>query len=430
MTNLPLASAWDWFKPAASTTAHHVDSLFWVITWICVVFFVLIAALMGLFIVWYRKRPGYAAQDSTHHNNALEAFWSIIPLFLVIWIFFLGFVGYLDMRTPPGDAYEIQVIAKKWNWSFIYPNGVVSPDLHVPVSRPVKLVMSSQDVLHSLYIPAFRVKMDCVPGRYTTMWFEATEASTAVDANGDGEYQSGEGGYDLLCTEYCGTSHSSMLAKVVVYEPGGFETWMKGAMNVRTQGNPVEVGEKLYARRGCSQCHSIDGGDRPSNGGPSFKGHFGKMQKFTNGEEHKMDENYIRESILNPMAKIRSGYKPIMPTYQGQLNDDEIFALIAYIKNLNGVNVEDWPEQEKAEGEEDAAATEAPAAEVADTEKPDTEKPVTDQPAKAEPKAAEAKAEETKSEESEPEADESKAEAETPEAEPEETTAASSSDEA
>ncbi|MEM1304389.1 MAG: c-type cytochrome [Planctomycetota bacterium] len=380
---VPLADgAWDWFRPASSTNAEAVDSLFAFITWINIIFFVPIVALMVLFVFWYRKRPGHEAQHSPHHSNTLEITWSVIPLILVVIIFSLGFKGFLDMRVPPDDAYEIAVQAKKWGWSFTYPNGLVTDDLHVPVDRPVKLVLSSVDVIHSLYIPAFRVKMDCVPGRYNTMWFEATEPSKPIDADGDGEFDTGEGGYDLFCTEYCGTGHSAMMRKVHVYASDlEFVNKLDELSDVRKLGPPEEVGEQLYVARGCKQCHTIDGTDRPGNGGPSFKGHYGKENAFTDGSSVKMDENYIRESILYPQKLIRSGYKPIMPTYQGQFSDDELFAIIAYIKKLNGADVPDWLPQEGDAGDsaadpagdgqpdasDDEAAAETPAMEQTTT---------------------------------------------------------------
>lgn len=353
-----LANIWQWFRPGASTNAENVDWLFWFITIICVLFFVPITALLIMFMVKYRARPGHKPEHSPHHNNLLEVAWSVIPLLLIVPIFYYGFIGFLDMRNAPDDSYEINVIAKKWNWSFVYPNGHVDANLHVPAGRPVKLVMSSQDVLHSLYVPAFRVKMDCVPGKYTTLWFNASEPERDKEM------------HELFCTEYCGTGHSTMMAHTIVYKnKQSFDVWMADATNVR-KNPPAEVGEKLYKQRGCSQCHSVDGTDRAANGGPSFKGYFGKTVAWSrsNGNpEGAVDENYIRESILNPMAKIRKGFRPIMPTYQGQLKDDEIFGIIQYIKQLNSEDISDWPEEEKPEGEEGEAAAEGGEAAAAGT---------------------------------------------------------------
>lgn len=344
----PLASFW--FHDSGSTMAPQVDSLFYFILWLSTFFFVLIVGLMLLFMVWYRKREGHNAEHSPHHNNLLEATWTIIPLMLIFVIFGLGFAGFMDMRNTPDNAFEVNVIAQKWNWSFQYPNGGISPELHVPKDRPIKLVLQSKDVLHSIYVPSFRMKMDCVPGRYNTCWFEATEST----GSGPGE------GFDLFCAEYCGTSHSTMVSRVVVYEnEADFEKFLSDIVNPRLE-LPLDAGRKLYQNRGCVQCHSVDGSART---GPTFKGIWGKMEPMTSGEEVKVDENYIRESILNPMAKVRKGFQPVMPTFQGQLKDDEINALIWFIKDVNGEEVpQEWPAKEgEEEGAEPAAGSEPPA---------------------------------------------------------------------
>ncbi len=304
-----------WFPPSVSSVSSQVDSLFYFILSLSAFFFVLIVGLMLIFAVRYRRRPGYVQASAPDHNNSLELFWSIIPAILVGLIFFRGFTGYLDMRTAPAETYEIKVIAKKWAWLFQYPNGYLDADLHVPVNRAVKLTMTSEDVIHSLYVPAFRVKRDLVPGRYSTMWFEATRA----------------GEFPLLCAEYCGTKHSDMGATVVVHPSGEFERWLDQASNLIATLPPIEAGKILYTRRGCAQCHSIDGSARI---GPSFQGTFGTTQAFADGSTSEIDENYIRESILEPMKKIRAGYRPVMPSYKGQLKDAEIDAIIEFIKSL------------------------------------------------------------------------------------------------
>lgn len=305
------------FPKPSSTTAEQVDNLFYFILLVSVFFFAIIFGVMVLFLFKYRARPGESAERSPSHNNSLEVAWTVIPGIFVAGIFFWGFVGYLDMRQPPDNSYEIQVTAKKWSWSFTYPNGHVDNNLHVPQGRPVRLVMSSDDVIHSLYIPAFRLKMDVIPGRYTTTWFESGSP----------------GEYTLFCAEYCGTQHSNMLAKVVVHRSGEFEKWLEDAANFMETVTPAEAGEILYQRRGCIQCHSVDGS---AKSGPSFKDVFGTQQALSDGSSVNVDENYLRESILEPQAKVRAGYKPVMPTYQGQLKDEEIAALIAYIKSLSG----------------------------------------------------------------------------------------------
>lgn len=311
-----LAEASFWFPEQRSTYASDVDNLFYFILGVSLVFFALIVSLMIVFVIKYRRRPGEAAQPSPSHNNWLESLWSGIPVILVAVIFVWGFLGYLDMRQPPANSYEIRVLAKRWVWAFQYPNGHIDNDLHVPVDRPIRLVMSSDDVIHSLYIPDFRIKMDVVPGRYSTTWFQATEPGES----------------NLFCAEYCGKEHSGMLAKVVVHRSGEFESWLNEAANFLKRMTPAEGGKLLYQRRGCAQCHSVDGSARV---GPSFHGTFGTEQALADGSQVKVDENYIRESILQPLAKVRGGYKPVMPTYQGQLKNEEIDALIAYIKSLN-----------------------------------------------------------------------------------------------
>jgi len=308
-----------WMPPQVSTVAHSVDWLFNLILAISVVFFLLIVVLMVVFVLRYRHREGQSAKASPSHNTALEITWTGIPVVLVIVIFVFGFKGFLDMSTPPANAYEILVEGQKWNWSFTYPNGYVDPNLHVPVDRPVRLVMSSQDVIHSLYVPAFRIKMDVVPGRYSKAWFEATEP----------------GEYDLFCAEYCGTGHSNMIAHVVVHPVGEFETWLEKASNFLDTMTPVEAGQKLFQVRGCQQCHSVDGSGKT---GPSLLGVYGHNQILSDGTSVVADENYIRESILEPQARVVAGFDPVMPTYQGRLSDDEIVAIIAYLKSLDGTS--------------------------------------------------------------------------------------------
>ncbi|TWT46758.1 cytochrome c oxidase subunit II [Botrimarina hoheduenensis] len=381
---LPLASRlfeFSWFRDSgADKQAAQVDWLFYAILWICVAFFVLIIGAMVAFVARYYARPGHNAEHTPHHNNTLEAAWSIFPGFIVLWIFGAGFIGYLDLRNPPENAYEIQVIAKKWNWSFVYPNGHIDADLHVPIDTPVKLVMSSDDVLHSLYIPAFRVKMDCVPGRYSTLWFEASKL--APEDDGDDVNWTDEGGFDLFCTEYCGQGHSSMMAKVIVHPSGTFGPWLEKAMVWPEDESPAARGESLYKKRGCSQCHSVDG---TSGTGPSFKGTYG-TQQLTSAGEIKIDENYLRESILNPMAKIRDGYKGVMPSYQGQLKDNEIAALIWFHKSLNPENAGTLPATWTEAGGVPGQETQGEATSDASTA-PVPDPAATDAPADTDPKA-------------------------------------------
>lgn len=312
---------------AASTSVAEVDGVFWMITAVALGCGIPITLAMCGLVYVYRHRDGHSAQPSPHHDARLEAAWSIVPAIVVVYIFHAGVVSFLKQSTPPDGCFEIGVRAQKWNWAFVYPSGYVDPDLHVPAGKPVKLVMSSADVIHSVYIPAFRLKADCVPGRYSTAWFEAIEP-TPPGAS-----------HQLYCAEYCGTSHSGMLASVVVHKQEDFDEWLTNASDLTRTLPPVEAGKLLYQRRGCRQCHSADG-SRLAGGGPSFLNTYGTEQSLADGATVTVDENYIRESVLNPMAKVRAGYRPIMPSYQGQLRDNEIDAIIAYLKSLAGSDEE------------------------------------------------------------------------------------------
>lgn len=317
MTGLFLSANGAMLPPQASTVAPAVDSLFQFIFWVSAFFFLLIVGLMLAFVIRFRKRPGYQkASDAPTHNTFLELTWSGIPLVLVMVMGVWGFKVFLDINTPPANAYEIQVTGQKWKWLFTYPNGYVDEALHVPVDQPVRLVMTSEDVIHSFFVPAFRIKKDVVPGRYTKLWFRATKP----------------GKYQVFCAEYCGTGHSDMLTSVEVHEPGGFERWLEAASNLLNTLPPAEAGRRLYQTRGCSQCHSTDG---TGGIGPTFKDLFGHEVALRGGERVVADENYLRESILEPMSKIVAGFEPVMPTYKGRLKDQEITAILAYIKSLS-----------------------------------------------------------------------------------------------
>jgi cytochrome c oxidase subunit II len=300
----------------ASTVAGEVDHLFYLVLGISAFFFLLVVGIMLYFVIRYRYREGVAAEKTATHNTALEVTWTVIPLTLALVIFAYGFKGFIDIVTPPANAYEVLVTAQKWSWQFTYPNGYVDKDLHVPVNRPVRLVMQSQDVIHSLYVPAFRIKRDVVPGRYNKAWFQATTP---------GEYQ-------LFCAEYCGTGHSTMLAKVIVHRPGGFDTWLADASNLLKTMSPVDAGRHLYTVRGCAQCHSIDGSGKT---GPTFKGFFGHKVVLSTGQAITADEDYVRESILDPQAKVVAGFEPVMPTFQGRLTNEDITSIIQYLKSLS-----------------------------------------------------------------------------------------------
>lgn len=309
-----------WLPGQDATTAKLMDPVFYFILAVCCFFFTLVVSLMVLFIVRYRRRPGVAPGKPPAQHLGLEVAWTAIPLAIVGVIFYQSFLAYMDMQTAPPACYEIRVSARQWSWQFIYANGHVDENLHVPVDEPVKLIMTSEDVIHGLSIPAFRVKMDLVPGRYTSTWFRAIRPGT----------------YQLLCTEYCGDDHSNMLANVVVHPEGDFEAWLKDAANYLKTLPPAEAGKILYTQRGCSQCHSVDG---TAGTGPSFQGIFGEKHEMADGSTVTVNEDYIKESILEPQKRVRAGFQPVMSTYQGLLSEEgpgnDIDALIAYIKTLN-----------------------------------------------------------------------------------------------
>jgi len=311
----PLAQSGGFWLPDPATTDPVMDRVFYFILVICCVLFAMVVGLMGWFVVRYRRRPGVVPGKSASQNLWLELTWTGLPILVVGAIFYQGFTAYLTMQTAPANCYDLRVSARQWKWQFIYPNGHVDENLHVPAGEPVRLTMTSEDVIHGLWIPSMRVKMDVVPGRYTSAWFQADQPGT----------------YPLLCTEYCGDDHSNMLASVVVLPRADYDAWLKDAADYLKKLPPAEAGKMLYRRRGCSQCHSIDG---KAGTGPSFKGIYGKSQRMTDGGSVTADDNYIRESILDPQAKIVAGYQPVMNTYKGLISDDEITAIIEFMKTL------------------------------------------------------------------------------------------------
>jgi len=301
------------FPPQASTYAKDVDALFYFIHYLSIFFWVLIVAGI-VYFVWRYKR-GHKEGVGPSHNLPLELTWSIIPVILVVAMFLWGFKSFMFMSRAPGDAEQIHVTAKKWLWNFEYANGQQAiGELHVQVGKPYKLIMTSEDVIHSFYVPTFRNKMDVVPGRYTTYWFEPTLV----------------GDQQVFCTEYCGDGHSDMLAKIVVHTPEDYAKWVEENQKEDTTTPLPELGAKLYQSKACFTCHSTDGSIKV---GPSFKGLFGKQEQTSAGTV-TVDEEYIRESVLQPAAKVVQGFQPVMPTYQGQLSDREVSGLIEYIKTL------------------------------------------------------------------------------------------------
>ncbi len=316
-----------WFPVQNSTFAPTVDTLYYFILWLSTFFLVLITGMMVYFVAKYRRVEGVEPEGSVSHNTPLEIAWSVLPGILVLGIFGWGFAGYMDMRSPPAETYDINVTGLMWKWQFRYPTGAVSDELHVPVETPVKLIMRSQDVIHSVFIPAFRVKQDVVPGRYTGLWFQALN----------------KGEHDLFCAEYCGQQHSDMITKVVVHvtdraeltEPGEqtFDEWMEIAMDPSQGGTipPAEAGLKVVGMFGCLQCHSTDGSQKV---GPSLKGFWGKEVEIQGQSPVVVDEQYLRESLLEPNAKVRLGFEAKMPSFKGQIKDEWIDYIIAYIKSI------------------------------------------------------------------------------------------------
>lgn len=303
--------------PQSSTISGDVDALFHFILYASLVFFLIIVVGAAFFVIRYRKRAQTQLSTGPSHNMKLEILWTIIPAILVFIVFAWGFKTFLRMNVVPGDALEIKVTGQKWFWSFDYvKDGATSMnELVVPVDKPVQLTMSSKDVIHSFFVPGFRIKMDVLPNRYTVTWFEATQ----------------EGVYDLFCTEFCGTGHSEMIGKVRVVNQDEYKEWLESSGGGGEGMTLAEYGAKLYQSKACITCHSLDGTPKI---GPSFKGRFGVTEKMADGASVVIDENYIRESILNPMAKQVQGYQPVMPSYQGLLKDKEIDALVEYIKSL------------------------------------------------------------------------------------------------
>jgi cytochrome c oxidase subunit II len=311
-----------------STIAAGVDSMYYFIFWVSVVFFVAIIGAAMWCLIRYRSEKNPQALPPGHHD-VLELFWTFAPLILLIPMFHYGFKGFVAGLVAPDKSIEMRVRGKQWAWDFYYPGDTEpSPsELVVPVNRPVKMNMSSQDVLHSFYVPEFRVKRDVVPGMYSSLWFEATEVTSTYDAK---ENKVGGEPIDLFCTEYCGTSHSQMLAKVHVVSEADYQAFLSGKDAPPSGKALAEVGAELYKKNACNTCHTVDGGALV---GPSFKGLFGKTESFEDGSSNPVDENYIRQSILQPQAKIVKGYAgKNMPPFV--LKDWKIDALIEYIKTL------------------------------------------------------------------------------------------------
>ncbi len=299
------------FPERASSLAWQVDGLYFLLVAVSAFFTLLIFVLIFVFAVKYR-RSVHPHAEQIEGSLPLELTWTLIPLGICMIFFAWGSLIYFQEARPPQGSMEVYAVGKQWMWKFEHETGQREINqLHVPLGRDVKMIMSSQDVIHSFYVPAFRVKADVLPGRFTQTWFHATKTGT----------------YHLFCAEYCGTQHSGMIGEVIVMEPTAYQAWLSGG---GASGSLSANGQQLFAQLGCSTCHRSDTQGR----GPNLVGVFGKPVLLADGRTVTADENYIRESILNPGAKIVAGFRPIMPTFQGQVSEESLMALVAYIKSL------------------------------------------------------------------------------------------------
>ncbi len=306
-TNLPF------FPQQASTQAGQVDALYFFLLAVTAFFSILIATLVISFAIRYRRRHRDEVGVPIHGSLALEMLWTVIPFFIVMVMFVWGAKVFFNAYRPPAGAMEVYVVGKQWMWKIQHVDGQREiNELHVPVGRPVKLIMGSEDVIHDFFIPAFRVKADVVPGRYNVLWFTATKA----------------GRYHLFCAQYCGTSHSGMVGWVIAMEPADYEAWLAGG---KATDSAVATGAKLFQDLACNSCHRTDSQAR----GPMLTDLFGRTVELQSGASVVADESYIRESIVNPQAKIVAGFQPIMPTFQGLVSEEQLLQLIAYVRSLH-----------------------------------------------------------------------------------------------
>ncbi len=310
------------FPARASTNAGEVDLLYGFLLAVSIPMTLLIFFFVFFFAIKYRRRSPDERPKAIHGSIPLEIAWSVIPLFIMLIMVAWGTKLYFENYTPPRNTLDIYVIGKQWMWKVQYPDGQREiNELHVPTGRPVKLTLASEDVIHSFYLPAFRLKHDVVPGSYQTYWFEATRP----------------GRYHIFCAEYCGTNHSRMIGWVTVMEPNDYEAWLSGGTR---GGSMVEQGRALFEQYGCVTCHVLDSQGRC----PSLRNVYGNPVQLEDGRTVLADEAYIRESILNPNAKIVKGYKrDVMPVFMGQISEDGLLQLIVYIKSLSPQNTQVTP---------------------------------------------------------------------------------------
>ena len=302
------------FPEQASTFAWQVDLLYVYLIVVSLAFTIPIIVAVFFFGLKYREKTKYAAGAEIHGSMVLETAWSIVPFVVSMTIFLGGAIVFFNQYTPPDDAMEIYVVGKQWMWKAQHETGQREiNELHIPVGRNVKLTMTTEDVIHDFYVPAFRTKADIVPGRYSYIWFNATKP----------------GKYRLLCAEYCGLNHSGMGGWVYVMEQRDFDNWLSGNVSGQT---PVEEGRDLFANKlGCASCHA--GG--PAQRGAKLENVYNTDVKLVGGATVKADEQYIRNSILNPASQVVEGFQPIMPTFKGQVTEEQLNSLVAYIKSLS-----------------------------------------------------------------------------------------------
>jgi len=303
------------FPEAASTMASRVDALYFFLVGLAVFFSLLIAGLIVFYAIRFKRQSPTSVGVAIHGGLVLELTWTIIPFIIVMVIFVWGASVFFAMARPPSETIDIYVVGKQWMWKFQHLDGQREIDeLHVPVGRPVRLIMTSEDVIHDVFVPAFRIKADVIPGRYTNIWFQPTKP----------------GRYHLFCAEYCGTKHSGMTGEVVVMDATEYQAWLSGG---GPEGSLAEGGAKLFASLACNTCHRPDAQGR----GPVLEGLFGKTVTLQSGETATVDEAYVRESILNPSAKVAAGFQPIMPTFQGLVTEEQLLELIEYVKSLQAM---------------------------------------------------------------------------------------------
>ncbi len=301
------------FPASASTMSGKVDQLYAFLIAVSAFFVVLIAALIIIFSIRYRRRRATEVGARVIPSMALEIFWTAVPVGLAMIMFVWGAGLYFAMAKPPAEAEDIYVVGKQWMWKFQHPEGQREIDeLHVPLGKAIRLTMTSEDVIHSFFVPAFRMKADVLPGRYTTVWFQATTP----------------GRYHLFCAEYCGTSHSGMTGWINVMKPDDYQAWLSGG--TAEGGSLASAGEKLFQDRACITCHRADGRGR----GPVLTGLYGSRVALSSGQVVTADDAYIRESILDPQAKVVAGFQPIMPTFRGLISEEQLLQLIEYVKSL------------------------------------------------------------------------------------------------